>query len=149
MMRKTFGAVLVALICGPALAGTIDMLGTGGGTYAMPVTSMKAARYLRTVHQRFDFSCGSAAVATLLTYQYGYPVSEQTVFQAMYEHGNQEKIRREGFSLLDIKRYLASLGFEADGFEQPLDALKGAHLPAIVLLTENGYHHFVVVKGVQ
>ena len=32
MMRKTFGAVLVALICGPALAGTIDMLGTGGGT---------------------------------------------------------------------------------------------------------------------
>jgi len=149
MMHKTCGAVLMALMCGPALAGAIDMLGTGGGTYAVPVTSMKAERYLRTVHQRFDFSCGSAAVATLLTYQYGYPVSEQTVFQAMYEHGNQEKIRREGFSLLDIKRYLASLGFEADGFEQPLDALKDAHLPAIVLLTENGYHHFVVVKGVQ
>ena len=47
MMRKTFGAVLVALICGPALAGTIDMLGTGGGTYATPVTSMKAPRMVQ------------------------------------------------------------------------------------------------------
>jgi predicted double-glycine peptidase len=88
-------------------------------------------------------------VATLLTYQYGYPVTEQAVFQSMYLHGNQQKIQQEGFSLLDIKRYLESQGFEADGFEQPLDALRTAHLPAIVLLNENGYHHFVVVKGVQ
>ncbi|WP_439890074.1 C39 family peptidase [Ralstonia sp. 25C] len=151
-MRKTCAAALTALLmpaCAPALAGSVDMLGTGGATYAVPVTSMKEARFLRTIHQRYDFSCGSAAVATLLTYQYGYAVSEQTVFQAMYTHGNQEKIRREGFSLLDIKRYLESQGFEADGFEQPLEALNGAHLPAIVLLSENGYHHFVVVKGVQ
>ena len=151
-MHKTCAAALTALLmpaCGPALAGSVDMLGTGGATYAVPVTSMKEARYQRTIHQRYDFSCGSAAVATLLTYQYGYAVSEQAVFQAMYTNGNQEKIRREGFSLLDIKRYLESQGFEADGFEQPLEALNGAHLPAIVLLSENGYHHFVVVKGVQ
>ncbi|WP_414706794.1 C39 family peptidase [Ralstonia sp. UBA689] len=151
-MRWRWSAALMVacgLVPASAGAGSIDMLGTGGGTYAVPVTSMKEARFLRTIHQRFDFSCGSAAVATLLTYQYGYPVSEQTVFQAMYLHGNQEKIRREGFSLLDIKRYLESQGFEADGFEQPLDALNDAHLPAIVLLSENGYHHFVVVKGVQ
>lgn len=148
-MRRTWSAALMALAFGPAFAGAIDMLGIGGGTYSVPVTSMKEARFLRTLHQRYDFSCGSAAVATLLTYQYGYPVSEQAVFAAMYQHGDQEKIRREGFSLLDIKRYLESLGFEADGFEQPLDALNNAHLPAIVLLSENGYHHFVVVKGMQ
>ena len=156
-MRRMWSAALILGACGlavvstavPTFAGSIDMLGTGGATYNVPVTSMREARFLRTIHQRFDFSCGSAAVATLLTYQYGYPVSEQTVFQAMYLNGNQEKIRREGFSLLDIKRYLVSQGFEADGFEQPLDALNGAYLPAIVLLSENGYHHFVVVKGVQ
>ncbi|MBB6592089.1 C39 family peptidase [Ralstonia solanacearum] len=143
------GVLAPLLVPASARAGGIDMLGTGGALYSVPVTSMKEMRFLRTIRQRFDFSCGSAAVAMLLTYQYGYPVSEQVVFEAMYRHGNQEKIRREGFSLLDIKRYLESLGFEADGFEQPLDALKGAHLPAIVLLSENGYHHFVVVKGVQ
>ncbi|CAJ0796768.1 hypothetical protein LMG7141_03285 [Ralstonia condita] len=148
-MRTRCCAALMVLAWGPASAGSIDMLGTGGGTYSVPVTSMKEARFLRTLHQRYDFSCGSAAVATLLTYQYGYPVSEQAVFQAMYLHGDQEKIRREGFSLLDIKRYLESQGFDADGFEQPLEALDTARLPAIVLLSENGYHHFVVVKGMQ
>ena len=48
-----------------------------------------------------------------------------------------------------MKRYLAAHGFEADGFEQPLDKLDEARVPAIVLINENGYHHFVVVKGVQ
>jgi predicted double-glycine peptidase len=46
-----------------------------------------------------------------------------------------------------MQRYLASLGFKADGFRLPLDALVTARLPAIVLVTENGYNHFVVIKG--
>jgi predicted double-glycine peptidase len=63
--------------------------------------------------------------------------------------GDQPRIRREGFSLLDMKRYLATRGFTADGFEQPLDKLAQAGLPAIVLVADNGYRHFVVIKGVQ
>jgi predicted double-glycine peptidase len=141
-MREVGGAMLMAIagMLAPVSvsAGAIDMLGAGGALYDVPVTSIREARFARTIHQRFD-----------LTYQYGYPVTEQAVFQSMYLHGNQQKIQQEGFSLLDIKRYLESQGFEADGFEQPLDALRTAHLPAIVLLNENGYHHFVVVKGVQ
>jgi hypothetical protein len=65
----------------------------------------------------------------------------------MFEKGDQAKIRLEGFSLFDMKRYLESLGFEADGFEAPLDKLQGAGIPAIVLINENGYNHFVVIKG--
>jgi predicted double-glycine peptidase len=87
-MRGVCGATLMAiagmlaplLVSVPVCAGSIDMLGTGGALYSVPVTSLKEARFLRTIHQRFDFSCGSAAVATLLTYQYGYPVTEQAVF---------------------------------------------------------------------
>jgi len=122
--------------------------GIGGG-YSVPVTSMKSARFQSTLRQQYDFSCGSAAVATLLTHQYGIPVSEETAFQAMYERGDQAKIRREGFSLLDIKRYLADLGLAADGFAQPLEKLAEAGLPAIVLINDKGYHHFVVVKGLR
>jgi predicted double-glycine peptidase len=65
----------------------------------------------------------------------------------MYVHGNQPKIRREGFSLLDIKRYLQSNGFDADGFQLPLEKLQQERLPAIALIDEKGYHHFVVIKG--
>ncbi|MYM67785.1 peptidase C39 [Pseudoduganella sp. FT55W] len=121
----------------------------GGGSYALHVTSVKEARFRSTVRQHFDFSCGSAAVATLLSYHYDTPVSEEAVFNAMYAHGDQPRIQREGFSLLDMKRYLAQIGFSADGFMQPLNKLAEARLPAIVRVAENGYWHFVVIKGVD
>jgi len=39
--------------------------------------------------------------------------------------------------------------FQADGFELPLTKLLESGLPAIVLISDNGYHHFVVVKGMR
>lgn len=113
----------------------------------VPVMSMREARLQTTLLQQYDFSCGSAAVATLLTHQYGNRVSEQAVFDEMFQLGDQQVIRKQGFSLLDMKHYLAKMGFKADGFEQPLDTLFQAKLPAIVLISENGYNHFVVIKG--
>jgi len=121
----------------------------GSGDVTMAVTSIRQARLAGTLLQQYDFSCGSAAIATLLTHHYGLPVSERVVFEYMYRHGDQEKIKREGFSLLDMKKFLKSQGFEADGFEQPLDKLVESRVPAIVLINENGYHHFVVVKGLR
>jgi len=120
-----------------------------GGDVVLPVTSIRQARLAGTLLQQYDFSCGSAAIATLLTHHYGYAVNEQSVFEEMYATGDQRKIRTEGFSLLDMKRYLAAHGFEADGFEQPLDKLAEARVPAIALINEKGYQHFVVIKGLQ
>ena len=62
-----------------------------------------------------------------------------------------ERIHAEDVFALspDMKRYLESHGFQADGFEAPLDKLESAAIPAIVLIKENGYNHFVVVKGVR
>ncbi|MFL9999050.1 C39 family peptidase [Paraburkholderia sediminicola] len=139
------GAIWVAA----AMADPIDIADPSGGYYSLHVTSLKEARFKRTIRQQYDFSCGSAAVATLLTYQYNYPTTEQTAFAAMFATGDQEKIRKEGFSLLDIKRFLEANGFIADGYELPLEKLEQAHTPAIVLITEHGYHHFVVVKGAR
>lgn len=123
--------------------------GVAMGGVAMPVMSMRQARLSGTLLQQYDFSCGSAAIATLLTHHYRTPVTEAQVFESMYLEGDQAKIRREGFSYLDMKRYLARLGFAADGFEQPLDKLNDARIPALALINENGYQHFVVIKGVQ
>jgi hypothetical protein len=53
-----------------------------------------------------NFACRSAAVATLPTHQYNYPMNEQAAFRAMYESGDQARIRTEGLSLLDVKRVL-------------------------------------------
>jgi predicted double-glycine peptidase len=137
--------VLAALAGGQAHAGSVGV----DGVFSVPAVSMKEGRYLATERQQYDFSCGSAALSTLLTHHYAHPVSEQRVFEEMYRHGDQAKIQREGFSLLDMKRYLESHGYQADGFEAPLDKLESARIPAIALINESGYNHFVVIKGVR
>ena len=121
----------------------------GGARFNVPAASLKQLRFGATLRQQYDFSCGSAALATLLSYHYGFPVSEQRVFEYMYLHGDQTKIRKEGFSLLDMQRFLAANGFRADGFQLPLQKLVDAGLPAIVLVSERGYHHFIVIKGMS
>lgn len=147
--RVLFLNAAILLAAGVANAGSMAMPGIGGGEYSVPVTSLKESRFLATLRQQYDFSCGSAAVATLLTHHYDYPITEQAVFEEMYAQGDQQKIRKEGFSLLDMKRFLEGRGFQADGFEKTLDDLKNAKLPAIALIKENGYFHFIVIKGVQ
>lgn len=149
-MRPTTFAVVLAVAASTGVqAGPMDLMGVGNGRYALKVTSLKEARFKATVRQQHDFSCGSAALATLLTHHYGDPVTEAAVFEAMYARGDQEKIQSEGFSLLDMKRYLREQGYQADGFELPLDKLVASGLPAIVLIAERNYHHFVVVKGLR
>lgn len=123
--------------------------GGGGGSYMLPVDSMKDVRFGTIVRQEQDWSCGSAAVATLLTYHYNHPMTEPEALQAMLARGNQDKIRREGFSLLDIKRFLESLGYQANGFETSIDRLARVNVPAIVIINDGGYNHFVVVKGLR
>lgn len=141
--------IACALLAGAGMpAAAVDLPVPGGLRVAVPVASIKQLRFATTMRQQYDFSCGSAALATLLTHHYGQPVSEHQVFERMFVRGDQAKIRKEGFSLLDMKRFLAERGFRADGFALPLQKLIDARLPAIVLVSDKGYHHFVVIKGV-
>lgn len=134
---------LVLLLSSPAWGQTprAYLPSLGQGDVNLPLTSLKQSRMAGTLRQQYDFSCGSAALATLLTHHYGHPVTESEVFMHMYQAGDQAKIQREGFSLLDMKLFLQSRGFVADGFELPLDKLLEARTPAIVLINENGYMH--------
>jgi uncharacterized protein len=114
------------------------------------IKQLKLQRAFRTTwHQQYDFSCGSAALATLLTYHYNQPTDETTIFKAMFAAGDQAQIQVKGFSLLDMKRYLVANGYLADGVTAPLDKLVQVHVPAIALISDHGYRHFVVVKGVE
>jgi predicted double-glycine peptidase len=151
MNRIGSGLVAAAClaVCSTASAGSIELPYQIGGAYRVPVKSIREARFAATVRQQYDFSCGSAALSTLLTYQYHFPVTEDQVFEEMFRLGDQAKIKVEGFSLLDMKRYLEAHGFQADGFQEPLEKLVSAGIPAIVLVNEHGYNHFVVVKGIR
>ena len=140
-------SLIAATSANPAQA--IDLAVIGGARFHLPAASLREIRFRHTLRQQYDFSCGSAALATLLSQHYSIPTTEQAIFEQMYRDGDQQKIRKEGFSLLDMKRYLATVGMQADGFQLPLDKLADAALPGIVLIADKGYHHFVVVKGLN
>jgi predicted double-glycine peptidase len=117
--------------------------------FNIPVTTYKEMHFRRVVRQAYDFSCGSAALATLLTYHYGRRMAEDVVLKAMFEVGDQEKIKKEGFSLLDMKKYLESIGLRAEGYKVDLDKVAEVGIPGIVLIKTKGYLHFVVLKGIR
>lgn len=148
MKVSWLATLLMFFLVGAVQAGNVFLPALGGLTVSQ-VKSIQERAFSRTVRQQYDFSCGSAALATLLTYQYNDPVSEQEVFISMWNHGDQEKIQQEGFSLLDIKRYLDARGYEANGYEVSLDKLVENKVPAIMLISDHGYNHFVVVKGID
>jgi len=137
--------------CASEVAGTSRFVGAGGpvGDYTLPVRGMMEQRFDGVIHQRYDFSCGSAALATLLRYHYDLNVGEDDAFRGMWSKGDRAQIRRVGFSLLDMKRWLASHGLSADGYKVSLDKVAKTGVPGIALIAVRNYRHFVVVKGVR
>jgi len=112
------------------------------------VRSLAEFRDEGVVRQSLDLTCGAAAVATLLTYQFGRPVSERAVMLALLGRTSAKLVRAQlGFSLLDLKRYVASQGLAAAGLGgMTLDDLD-QRAPAIVPLRWHGFRHFVVYRG--
>jgi predicted double-glycine peptidase len=153
-LRVTAAALCLGatvLAGGTAGAGSVYLngVGLGGGAATANLESFQQRKYKATIEQQHDFSCGSAALATLLTYNYNMPVTEQEVFRSMFDNGDKKVIAESGFSLLDIKNYLARRGLEANGYRAPLAKLAEVQLPAIVLVDVRGYSHFVVLEGIH
>lgn len=98
------------------------------------------------VPQRTDFSCGAAALATILKYAYNRDVTEDEVIGGLLKVSNEDLVRQKGFSLLDIKNYTQSIGMRGRGYNVKPDTLEKVHIPTIVLLDYKGYKHFVVLK---
>lgn len=151
-LRASVLALFVIASCvvlpGSTLARDIVLTMPETGNYTIHVTSYAQIPFRTVFRQEFDYSCGSAALATLLHFQYGKDSDEAQVFKAMYAHGDQPKIQRLGFSLLDMKTYLVSLGYQADGYRVSLSQLASLDVPAIALIQIGSYRHFVVIKGV-
>ena len=135
-----------SLVAGPAGAEGL-WLATATGTFDVPVRSMQELKFTETIRQGFDFSCGSAALATLLTYHYDREMNEFEIFKRMWDNGDQEKIKNDGFSMLDMKRLLEVEGLQADGFSIEPTKIGEVGVAGIVLLAELDSPHFVVVIG--
>lgn len=126
-----------------------DFMLNSGRVYNINVKSFRSQKFEYVVPQHYDFSCGAAALATLLKHHYDIVTTEQEVLDSMFAVGDQDKIRKQGFSLLDMKNYLHTIGIPADGYKVDIESVSKVGVPGIVLINANGYMHFVVVKGIS
>ena len=100
------------------------------------------------VRQAYDYSCGSAALTTLLNGYVGTQITEQQTMNGLLKFGETEKIiERRSFSLLDMKRFVAALGLESGGYKGEFSDLVKQGQPAIVPISYAGFKHFVVFKA--
>ena len=100
------------------------------------------------VRQAYDYSCGSAALTTLLNGYVGTQLNEQQTMSGLLRYGEYERIiERRSFSLLDMKRFVAALGLESGGYRGEFSDLVKQGQPAIVPISYAGFKHFVVYKA--
>lgn len=150
MTARTLAAAAALWLAAAGAAPAAETtLATGAGSFVVPTTSLREARFRTVIRQQHDFSCGSAAIATLLTYHYGRPTSEEEAFRSMFENGDKETIQRQGFSLADMQGFLAKVGLRSDGYRVSLDKIAEVGIPAVTLIETKGYSHFVVIKGIE
>jgi len=113
------------------------------------VEPLSTQKFKNIVRQAYDYSCGSAALTTLLDYYLGRNFQERHVMEGLLEYGETDKIvERRGFSLLDMKRLVTALGHPAGGFKATVDDLVELEHPAIVPIEYAGFKHFVIVRDV-
>ena len=146
------GGVLRCWVCALLAIGFAGAAAVRAAGSAAPVRSLIEKRHENVVLQQWELSCAAAALATVLRYQHGIAVTERSVALGLINRkeylANPGLVRlRQGFSLLDLKRFVDVLGYEGIGLGQLAfrDLLERA--PIIVPVDLRGYPHFVVFRG--
>ena len=117
-----------------------------------PVRSWRELRDRNVVRQAFDYSCGAAALATLMRYYFGDDVSEEAILvDILRSMTGEDVLDREvnGLSLLDLRLQAERMGYQAAGVRLEAASLPRLQGPVIVHLERGDYRHFAVLRGVR
>jgi uncharacterized protein len=113
------------------------------------IRSLKEIRGEGVVRQKWDMSCGAAALSTVLTYDFKDPTPETAIVVWILHRVDAGRVRsRGGFSLLDLKHFAEARGYHAEGFSgMTIEDLALEKSSVITPIRSKGMDHFVVVKG--
>lgn len=151
-MKLATISLLAALSVAPVTGAPIvlDGIVPGMGRYTKPIQSIRERKFEYIIEQKTDFSCGAASLASILKYAYNMDeINEESVLMGMLENADIAVVKEKGFSLLDMKYYVQTLGLRARGYRVDEAALKKLQVPAILLLDDGGYSHFVVFRRIS
>ncbi len=114
------------------------------------VISWKTLRERHIVMQKRDFSCGAAALATVIRYYWGDPATEEQFIDAILNVLNEEETRdrvENGLSMTDLRKAAVDQGYLSSIGKVSLQQLVESKIPVIVRVDVRGYEHFVIVRG--
>lgn len=116
-----------------------------------PVTPLSETVDQCLVKQTHDFSCGSAALGTLLNFYLDEHFTEKQIIHGLMVYGDKEQIKTlRAFSLWDMQQFVTILGYKSGGYNATLSDLKNPDVwPCIVPIELFGYRHFVVLKAIH
>jgi predicted double-glycine peptidase len=149
MRKVSFLTIAMSMFSFTSLAADIPLTGVvpGMGTYSKPIQSIRERKFEYIIEQKTDFSCGAASLASVLKYAFDrQEINEQKVLIGMLEHADLAVVTEQGFSLLNMKHYLQSQGLRGRGYKVGEAEMALLKVPAIVLLNDGGYSHFVVFR---
>lgn len=115
-------------------------------------TNWHALQQARVVMQQYDYSCGAAALATLIRYYFDEKVTEKSVLevaQSLFDEAQFETIAREGLSLLEMKTIARKLGYQTASVELELSGLRKLKGPVVVYLHTPDFLHYAVFRGIE
>jgi len=119
--------------------------------FSVFVRNAKEIRTAGVVLQQRDFSCGAAALATVLNKFWGDKNADETTLliaiATTLTRAELEERIKNGLTLTDLKRVCDRFGYTTVLGKLTVEKLAESKVPLIVGITVNDYDHFVVVRG--
>ncbi|MFG0261324.1 MAG: C39 family peptidase [Novipirellula sp. JB048] len=120
-------------------------------TFRKPVDSWRERKTRHVVMQQRDYSCGAAALATVLRYYWGHDVAEATVLDVVEAMLTPEELlerAEEGLTMADVEAAAVKMGYQAMVGTTTIDKLSESKVPLIIVVNLGGTNHFVVVRDI-
>ena len=150
---RGLGCLLAIVLGGCAgVSETLDRDPRQGEAPEVLRHTLKELRDHHVIKQALDYSCGAAALATLMVYYFGDTTSEQEILGLLQAGLTPEELAvkaQRGFSLLDLKRVAQVKGYQAGGFKLTVEQLMQVAAPVMVFVEPMGYKHFAVLRGIE
>lgn len=132
-----------------AIMGISVLILVSGVDAGAQVKNYRDLRFDSVIGQTSDFTCGPAAIATLLTSYYGQPVSEQSVTErSVADMQTRGKAVTEGLTLLSLKNVLNDEAVPGNGYKLTLEQLRGVlsqGLPVVANVVYPKGHYYLVL----
>jgi predicted double-glycine peptidase len=119
-------------------------------TFQERICSYYELQRMRVVMQKRDYSCGAAALATIVRYYWGDDVDEETFLEIMIQILSREELEERvenGLALTDLRNIANKAGYQASMGKLKFSELAESKVPVVVGIVTNEHEHFVVFRG--